>query len=259
MSIFKKLKDVLFDVDEDDELPIITEKETLKKSPKYKEENTIKEIKIAEEEIKDKTIESTFNFPIDFEEEPQTRQKRKEYGEISKDYVSIFEEEVIKEPLKKPKQSFGTIYEPEPRPSRTFKTSPIISPVYGILDQNYSKDDIIVKTDIGVKGPNLDEVRKKAYGLEDKKVTPSEFDDSLKTLDEILMEKDTGEISLPKKKEESKSLEDTKQEGNITTEDIEKLTQPPQKEKNIEEDTLESDLFNLIDSMYEDREEREEK
>lgn len=60
----------------------------------------------------------------------------------------------------------------EPRkkePSKPFKPTPIISPVYGILDQNYTKDDVIVKTDMGVKAPDLDEVRKKAYGVEEKK------------------------------------------------------------------------------------------
>ena len=261
MAIFKKLKDVLFDVEEDDELPIITE-EVSKPAPKYKEENTIKEIKLTEEDKNDKTMESTFNFPIDFDEETHTRQKKNEYEEMSRDYVSLFaEEEVVQETPKKTWQTAGTTYEPEPRPSRTFKASPIISPVYGVLDQNYSKDDIVVKTDIGVKGPNLDEVRKKAYGLEEKekKVTPSEFDDSLKTLDEILMEKDTGEITLPKKKEDSVISNENNLKGNITSEDIEKLTEPPLRERNIEEDTLESDLFNLIDSMYEDREEREEK
>lgn len=262
MGIFKKLKDVLFDIEED-ELPIITKNEEIeegtKKIPKYKDENTIKEIKIPKEEINKKELETTFNFPLDIDDEDKpTRRSKTDYND-SKDYLNIFEDEIRPEP--KGRDLMRESFQSEKRATRPFKTTPIISPVYGILDQNYSKDDVIVKTDIGVKGPNLDEVRKKAYGIEDKKsnskksednkVTIEEFDDSLKTLDEILMEeeKSTKEINLPKKKEIIDIIEKN-QEEEIFTDN--------KKVQNIEDDTIETDLFNLIDSMYEDKEEREE-
>ncbi len=217
MKMFKKLKDVLFDVEEDD-LPTLTKEEVVKEEPKYKEENTIKEIKIPEEE----RLESTFNFPMDFDDEP-IRTREKTYLEDTRDYMDVFEKKETK-PNNTPRvKNFLTEEKEETKP---FKTSPIISPVYGILDKNYTKDDIIVKTDIGVKGPNLEEVRKKAYGIEEKKKKEEQVKktDELKTLDEILMEEP--DIPMPKVKEEV----------------------------NIEEDTLETDLFNLIDSMYEDEE-----
>lgn len=259
MGIFKKLKDVLFDIEED-ELPIITKdeekEESTKKIPKYKEENTIKEIKIPKEELKEKELETTFNFPLDIDDEPLRRSKN-EYTN-SNDYLDIFEDERInKRPETRSRDLIRESFETEKRPSKPFKSTPIISPVYGILDQNYSKDDVIVKTDIGVKGPNLDDVRKKAYGIEDKKinnkkneenkVTIEEFDDSLKTLDEILMEeeKPTKEINLPKKKE-------------IIDINVDEIFTEEKKVQNIEDDTIETDLFNLIDSMYEDKEERED-
>ena len=130
----------------------------------------------------------------------------------------------------------------EPRkkePSKPFKPTPIISPVYGILDQNYTKDDVIVKTDMGVKTP--------AYGVEEKKkkvskevtkieVEEDEFTEPLKSLDEILTSKD----------------EDKK----IDAEVIEEKDEPIIEETPVnetKEDTLENDLFNLIDSMYEEK------
>ncbi|MDD4705750.1 MAG: hypothetical protein PHS24_00850 [Bacilli bacterium] len=257
MGIFKKLKDVLFEIEED-ELPVITKgevkKESPKKVPKYQEENTIQEIKLPKEEFEDKEeLEKTFNFPLDIEENKISRRNNIDYKEKD-DYLDIFSEQNFNKRVEtRSKNLTRDSYEKESRPSRVFKSSPIISPVYGILDQNYSKDDVIVKTDIGIKGHDLDEVRKKAYGIEnkknkaeDKKVTTDEFDDSLKTLDEILMEEDkpTKEIKLPKKKdyieEKDEKISDTK------------IVQ------DIDDNTIETDLFNLIDSMYEDKEGEEE-
>ena len=57
----------------------------------------------------------------------------------------------------------------EPKGEKKFKPSPIISPIYGILDKNYKKDEIKTKND---KNHNdreektLDTIRKKAYGEE---------------------------------------------------------------------------------------------
>ena len=74
MSVFKKLKDVLFDVEEE-EIPVITkeEKRPVREEPK-REVNPIKEVKMPKEEVIP-TRSSNFNFPLDdFEEEkPRTR------------------------------------------------------------------------------------------------------------------------------------------------------------------------------------------
>ena len=51
-----------------------------------------------------------------------------------------------------------------------FKPSPIISPIYGILDKNYKKDDIVTRKEVRLTSNyakerlNVDDVRKKAYG-----------------------------------------------------------------------------------------------
>jgi len=272
MGVFKKLKDVLFDVEED-EIPVITKEpkkeENLdntverkkiteeirrkfeRSSKPKKEENTITEIKMPKEEIPERELikaESTFNFPLEVEDKPISRIART---------LELDEEPPIK---KESARDFSRLLREEPRrdASKPFKPTPIISPVYGILDQNYSKDDIIIKTDIGVKGPDLDAVRKKAYGLEPKKEEPKKAppkveiadepppeaegeEDPLKTLDEILMEEEKAQAEAEKTKKDLKieNTEEIKIKPNI-------------------DNTLETDLFNLIDSMYEEKEEREE-
>ena len=51
-----------------------------------------------------------------------------------------------------------------------FKPSPIISPIYGILDKNYKKEDVVTKKEVRLTSSyakenlSLDDVRKKAYG-----------------------------------------------------------------------------------------------
>ena len=51
-----------------------------------------------------------------------------------------------------------------------FKPSPIISPIYGILDKNYKKEDVVQKREIKTTNSferdkvSIDDVRKKAYG-----------------------------------------------------------------------------------------------
>lgn len=51
-----------------------------------------------------------------------------------------------------------------------FKPSPIISPIYGILDKNYKKEDVVTKREVRLvssyarENLSVDDVRKKAYG-----------------------------------------------------------------------------------------------
>lgn len=51
-----------------------------------------------------------------------------------------------------------------------FKPSPIISPIYGILDKNYKKEDVVSKKEIRIttnysrSNVNVDDIRNKAYG-----------------------------------------------------------------------------------------------
>lgn len=63
----------------------------------------------------------------------------------------------------------GSSYEKK-EPVSHFKPSPIISPIYGILDKNYRKEDVPVKKEVHLTSSyargniSVDDVRKKAYG-----------------------------------------------------------------------------------------------
>ena len=243
MSVFKKLKDVLFDIEEE-EIPVITKEE--KKAPIKKEEvvttkevNPIKEVKMPKEEVKPS---SSFNFPLDDFDDVKPKSR------VRDDYDDVFtpRRSPVMEPKKEERRmDYSKFLKEEPKrkePSKPFKPTPIISPVYGILDQNYTKDDVIVKTDIGV--------RKKAYGVTEKKITEKkesvkveteedEFTEPLKSLDEILISGEENKKEIVKAKDKEEEIKESAKEP-------------------IKEDTLENDLFNLIDSMYEEKNEGEE-
>ena len=67
-----------------------------------------------------------------------------------------------------PVHEYGTYEKKEER--TYFKPSPIISPIYGILDKNYKKEDVVQKKDIRLttnytrSNVSVDDIRDKAYG-----------------------------------------------------------------------------------------------
>lgn len=291
MSVFKKIKDVLFDIEDDEE------ETTYEKKSVVKESNPIKEVKMPVEDKDDDVVSeppkktSNFNFPLDFDDDLPTRSdkdlrvnKRNSYSQTSSN-SSFFEDDydvprrnrdeyVVKEPERKREQTRDYskfMQQKKEEKKKIFTPSPVISPVYGVLNQNYTKDDVIIKTDTGVKGPSLEDVRKKAYEMkkevENKKVD-DEFAEPLKTLDEILISNQ--EIQKEKSLEDDilpdVSEEIAKEEVVSDNEEVEITTEIPKVEekkseietKDGEDDTLEKDLFNLIDSMYENKDEEEE-
>jgi len=280
MNVFKKLKDVLFDI-EDEEIPVITKDE---KKP-VEEKNPIKEVKMPKEDFTDSfepisekpKTEPKFNFPLDFDEEltaRNTANRKSFFDDEDDDYRSIrtsYRETKVKE---EPKRSKSYDYDysrldindtKKSEPSKPFKISPIISPVYGILDQNYTKDDVIVKSDVNSsKSPNLDDVRKKAYGTKKKveEEIQDEFDEPLRTLDEILIDKEEVDeiISEDKPTLDKEPILDKNEPIGVYDDELpdEPYADEVQEEKLDKEDSIESDLFNLIDSMYEERNERVE-
>ena len=117
------------------------------------------------ESISDSTAlnrEEKFKFPVYFDDEDFQDLPKKEAPKK----VEIKKEEPPKvEPYKAAKMV---------EEKRNFKPSTIISPVYGVLDKNYKKEDIVAGKERVARSAgkreslNIDEVRKKAFGtLED--------------------------------------------------------------------------------------------
>ena len=191
-----------------------------------------------------------------------------------------------------PIHQYGT-YEKEEK--TYFKPSPIISPIYGILDKNYRKEDVKEKKDIRITGytrsnMNVDDIRAKAYGKE--KETEPEVEENIFEIendaeDNVMV--DLSDRSKPEVKEltmgdAEEYFEDLGLEYNVDYVDVstdrskakneepieelkddETINEPIEEEKSIavedvrieaekETEPDEDNLFDLIDSMYEESE-----
>ena len=290
MSVFKKIKDVLFDIEEDEDTSVSRETTT----KVVKENNPIKEVKMPVEDNHDDEISSempkrnnNFNFPLDFDDDLPSRSDKNNIESKKSTYNNkvnndLFDDDfdvprrnredyIVKESdynKKEQPRDYSKFLQPKKEEKKIFRPSPVISPVYGVLNQNYTKDDVIVKTDTGVKSPTLEDVRKKAYEKqkeEANKKVEDEFAEPLKTLDEILINNQNIKEE-PKVEEENKTLEETpmekeekvKVEKKLEVKEEEKVNVSDDDDDKSEDDTLEKDLFNLIDSMYENKDEEEE-
>ncbi len=260
MGILGKIKNVLFE-EEEIEIPVFQKEE--KKEEKSKPIKKINESVIKKEEKKPlvkqeikkeekKEIikedneretfktEPTFQFPVfdetEFNEPKKTRSNN-----------------ILEKKTNRKKIDFGKYDSPKPEKeeSKKFVPSPVISPVFGILDKNYTKKDIKPKKEAKAKVVNIDDVRNKAYGTIEEEIEKTiekqaeEFykEEPTKSINELLIDSIDEEIDVKEEKENSQSLE--------ILDDIKKDI-----DNDKLEDTLESDLFNLIDSMYTNKEEK---
>ena len=246
MGLFDKLKNIFIE-DEFDEEPISVPKKIEKVENIEIKENIV-------EKEKPKDIENTFSdrellesnekfkFPIIFEDDNFKDEKKKTKS------INVLERENNK-------------YEPEikrevrPQQKKVFKPSPVISPVYGVLDKNYSKDDISSKdgllNDSSLK-VDIDSVMKKAYG-EDKIMSREEKN-------KVDKSENTNLFDDLKDLETDISSNEIMSESDILLNDT-KNDEIDEKIKSIDEllkDTTDEDFYSLVDSMYEDEEGEEE-
>ena len=146
--------------------------------------------------------------------------------------------------------------------------------MYGVLDKNYKKDDIVSKkrvhNDIGLRNNNtsldVDDVRKKAFGtLEDElettlnRIEVTKYDDQIEQ-SVSRKERETLETEAIKPKKEK--IEDIFFNSNMTLEEAFSKYEMESDDDQIrilndKTDLIESDLFNLIDSMYDKNDNKE--
>ena len=165
-----------------------------------------------------------------------------------------------------------TKYRIKEEEKKVFKPTPIISPVYGVLDKNYHKEDITPKrrntitTEYEKAGLDIDKVRKKAFGtLEDdlETIIPSDDYEIVEEKESLFEEPTTEDIfeELMDPDYEPRFAEKTKPEVEIDVlddiedvdivgEDETDMFEEIKEDTEINNDLSESDLFNLIDSMY---------
>lgn len=299
MGLFGKIKNIFYD----EEIVDVPEEPKSVEKPKIEEvkvEKKVEPIKretpvinttptYSEREIFTRETTNTFKFPMLDEEEVKPARTRVNALESAR--MEKKKEETEKARTDKYKDLFKENTTTSSKPDRIFKPSPVISPVYGVLDKNYTREEIIERQEnitrtTNPKDMNYDAVRRKAYGtLED------ELESTLSKLSEPEIHE---KVEKPVTKEEEKSIEDLLNEiegnRNMSIGDIEekikdkmeeeedsisddeflkefmdrtskkeeetiKEEKATTKEEDVDADkTLEHDLFNLIDSMYEDKE-----
>lgn len=229
MGLFDKLKNVFIEEDEEEYVPPVVEKkeEVKKEIPKIEEVKVKETIPVSEHTFSDRElldVGEKFKFPIIFEEDDfkEERKRTKSINVLEREHTK-YEPEIKKE-IKSVK--------------KTFKPSPVISPVYGVLDKNYSKEDITTKdglvNDYDAK-VDIDYVMNKAYG-------------EVKTREE--KHKNLEEKPLDLFEEKTSVIEVTVKEEVPVNDFDEKI-------KSIDEllkDTNQDDFYSLVDSMYKDEE-----
>ena len=188
-----------------------------------------------------------------------------------------------------------------------FKPSPIISPIYGILDKNYKKEDVKEKKEVRLsssfsrRNVSVDEIRNKAYGdspveekiestikedtsfeVEDEdenllvdlsdhtkpEVKELTMGDALEYFQDLGLEYNVDYVDVSKEKSKQKNNQDIKKEEELAEEAIDEVINEENKNQQEKEvvtpkiidvkeesnqiDDNDDNLFDLIDSMYQE-------
>lgn len=258
------------------------------KEEKIAESNEEEKLYVTQEQIPKSVTREQIKTPIFFTEEEFADLEPEKPKKTESKKISEVKKVVKKEEKKQPYSGGYTSTSILTKEKPTFKPTPIISPIYGILDKNYSKDDIVekkdkVKTPINSSSVNdkFDEVRKKAYGVDNlendleatiyegsknKLQSSSKIEEEIDLFDELEEKNEKKKYDLSDTTELAKTVNE--QEKNIK--ELEEVTMDLTKEldnlllkkdsynkkekKKIVEDELltENEVFNFIDSIYED-------
>lgn len=236
------------------------------------------------DKMDDLFFEDVSDVDVSDEIKPRSEKKEKEFSfpEFDDDdfAVSSKKPEPIIQPVRKEPKPVP-LYQGSKRKEETkkFKPSPIISPIYGLLDEEGNTVKEEKETSLGYNDEvTFDEVRKKAYGKLDDELEDTIKRLSSKTIEEAEKEAEEKELSRTKTKEkklkeEVKIISEVQEEDddddmilpnvNFKEIDVDKETKKSRKknvvdkvdnkdEEDDDDDTKEQDLFNLIDTMYQE-------
>lgn len=271
-SKLSKMKSFLFDEEEE--------------KPKEKKVNKTEELKTEKKEVKE-PIKSTnfddFYFEdISSKEEiisdnsvqsrATTREPEFKFPEFNDDDFMPRVREEKKVEIKVKKEEKPLLYQGSKRREETkkFKPSPIISPIYGLLDEegNMKKNDSKSNDTPSRKKEDvtIEDIRKKAYGTLDEEYENTMSRLSKKTIEEAEAEMEKEEkpkekvskamVSYKKKIDEDSDDDMILPNVNFKEIDIDKEHSKVSKSEKVvdkeenDEDTKEQDLFNLIDTIY---------
>ncbi len=241
MGLFDKIKDIFYE-EEDEEIKEPKKEEKIEEEQKEKEPTSV----LSERDMF--KTDPKFKFPINFGEE--------DIVEKDETKVNVLEEQ----------QSKYMIIENKTTTEETkiFRPSPVLSPIYGILDKNYKKGDIVEKN--SVNGAELDgkidvdSVMQKAYGQvevsrtvtrEETKYIPIEEPISREA--EINLFETLKEDAIQEKEEQSMSrVEQNESDYEEESYDLDEIDDKIKSIDKLLKDTTDDDFYSLVDSMYKD-------
>ena len=219
-------------------------------SPKKARSDRYEEISVEEkkEEIIEEPKKSEYKFPF--------------FDDNDFDTIDVKPEP---KPEKKSRTGKKEIYNPPKEEKRVFRPSPIISPVYGILDKGYQKEEYNSKSEgrssyYSSKEANVDAIRNKAYGGLEADIETTLFGGSRVLFsDNEKQEKEKNENRKALKNDFDIKIDQEKpRHGKDKDDDLtdlleEEMDKPVEEEqtKKAPRKISDKELFSMIDSLYE--------
>ncbi len=258
MKVFDKIKD-LFTDEEEEVIETPVKKEVIqveipapKVQPKVEREEELEEEPVKAQE------NNVFFDEVDFDD---IKNSDATLDDLYRNTPSYKEEK---------KEVYKEAYAPKKEAKKHFEPTPIISPVYGVLDKNYKKDDIVDRSErpVSHKDMTVDDVRNKAYGtLEDElentlfgrtailfqeKDKKEEYNDLEEDLNKTAAAIDLIEEAPKhvKKVELEEPVIEEKEETYDADDLVSEALNDDSNKKSINEPISENELFNLIDDIY---------
>ena len=283
MGLLEKVKNMFTEEIEEDE-PIKKPVKPVKKEVMQVEIESPRASKLTndfdfpKDEYNNDNIIGATDFGLDDEVKPISKEKELN-SEITKPtrrekpapiYFDDNDFKELEKPRFRPKKVKKEVYRPIPE-KKAFKPSLNISPVYGVLDKNYKKEDLTSKTEYHKSSygrtMSIDEVREKAYGSDLDPLKSNNYEETGNTeiLEELVVSVREKLQEDPIKNDINSNLDNIENQLNSLEENLVDANKHSKSDElnigdNIEDNDIpvnEDDLFDLIDSMYEKRDELE--